>query len=378
MKNNEKTRVLHLISGDLWAGAEVQAAILLSWLTKNPALKLSAIIFNEGRLSQELKCLGIPVHIFKEKRYNPFWLFIKVKQVLSKEKVQILHTHRYKENIIGGLASLFSGVPYRVKTVHGLDEPLKGVQKMKANFYNFLDSWTTKFLFHRIIAVSSDIGGRLKKQHSGPPIVWIHNCVDLQKIKVNKSKIEVKRSLGIKEKLPVIGTAGRLVPIKGLDYLLQATPIMLSKFPGLKVLIVGEGPEREKLEKLASRLGVDSQVIFTGQREDVWDLIFAMDLFVLPSLSEGIPMALLEALALGVPVVASNVGGIPEVLAHRQTGLLVPTKDERALADACLCLLEHREKARLLADRGRKLVQDKFSAETMAQKVTHLYRSLIL
>ncbi|MGB8658693.1 MAG: glycosyltransferase [Candidatus Zixiibacteriota bacterium] len=377
MKKNKRIRVAHLISGDLWAGAEAQAAVLLSWLTKNPSLKLSAIIFNEGRLSQKLKCLGIPVYVFEEKRHNPFWLFMKVKQVLSKDKVQILHTHRYKENIIGGLASLFSGVPYRVKTVHGLDEPFRGIKKMKANFYNSLDKWTTKFTFHKIIAVSSHIGERLKKQHPGPPIVWIHNCVDLQKIKVSKSKIEVKRNLGVKEDSPLIGTAGRLVPVKGLDYLLKATTIMLRKFPDLKVLIIGEGADRKNLERLASELGVETKVTFAGQREDVYDLISAMDLFILPSLSEGIPMALLETLALGVPVVASNVGGITEVLVHGQTGFLVPARDETALADACLYLLKQRETAHLLADRGRKLVQGKFSAERMAQKVTHLYSSLI-
>jgi glycosyltransferase involved in cell wall biosynthesis len=377
-EENKGIRILHLISGDLWAGAETQAAILLSWLKKNPAFKLSAIVFNEGQLSQTLESLGIPVYVFREKRGNSFWLFLKVRRVLSKRQVQILHAHRYKENIIGGLASLFSGVPYRVKTVHGLNEPLKGLKKMKANLYYFLDRWITKLLFDRIIAVSSQIAEKLQYNFSGPRIVCIHNCVDLQKVKPSHSPLEVKKSLGIKEDSPLIGTAGRLVPVKGLDYLLKATPIMLERSSGLKVLIVGEGPERTNLERLASQWGIDSKVIFAGQREDVYDLISAMDLFVLPSLSEGIPMALLEALALGVPVLASHVGGIPEVLVQGQTGLLVPPRDEKALADACLYLLENKEKARLLADRGKKLVQDRFSAEIMAQKVTHLYQSLIL
>jgi glycosyltransferase involved in cell wall biosynthesis len=369
--------VLHLISGDLWAGAEAQAATLLSGLKKNPELKLSAIVFNEGPLSEKLKSLGIPVYIFKEKRCNSPWLFLRVKKVLSHNQVQILHTHRYKENIIGGLAAWFSGVPYRVKTVHGLEESFRGIQKIKANLYNLWDRWITRFLFDKIIAVSSHLAGRLQEEHLSVPIVHIHNCVDSEKIKVNKSKIEVKRDLKVIKDLPLIGTAGRLVPVKGLDYLLKATPLILGRLPRLKVLIVGEGPERNSLENLASRLGVDSQVIFTGQRGDVYDLISAMDLFVLPSLSEGIPMVLLEALTLGVPVVASQVGGIPEVLVHGQTGFLVPPRDEKALAHACQYILEHRKEAQLLSDRGRKLIQDKFSAEVMAQKVVHLYRSLI-
>jgi glycosyltransferase involved in cell wall biosynthesis len=201
--------------------------------------------------------------------------------------------------------------------------------------------------------------------------------VDLQKIKVNKSKIEVKRNLGIEGNSPLIGTAGRLVPVKGLDFLLKAAKIMQKKFPRLKVLIIGEGPERKNLESAASKLGIDSQLIFTGEREDVHDLIYAMDLFVLPSLSEGIPMVLLEALALEVPVVVSAVGGIPEVITHQFTGFLVSPKKEQALANACLHLLENKALANAVALKGKEIVKTKFSAEIMAQKVFRLYEVLV-
>lgn len=127
-EKNEEIRVLHLISGDLWAGAEAQAAILLSWLIRNPELKISAIIFNEGSLSQKLRELGIPTYVFQEKMCNSPWLLFKVKQIMSKNQIQILHTHRYKENIIGGIAAFLSGVPYRIKTVHGLNEPFGGIK----------------------------------------------------------------------------------------------------------------------------------------------------------------------------------------------------------------------------------------------------------
>jgi len=377
MKKNKRIRVLHLISGDLWAGAEAQAAILLSWLKRNPELELSAIIFNQGRLSRKLESIGIPVYVLDEKKCNSFRLFLKVRRVLSKHRVQVLHTHRYKENLIGGVAALFSGVPYLVKTVHGLDESFSGIKKIKANLYNFLDRWTTRFLFDKIIAVSSHMAERAEKELHAAPVACIHNGVDLQKIKVNKSKIEVKRNLGIEGNSPLIGTAGRLVPVKGLDFLLKAAKIMQKKFPRLKVLIIGEGPERKNLESAASKLGINSQLIFTGEREDVHDLIYAMDLFVLPSLSEGIPMVLLEALALEVPVVVSAVGGIPEVITHQFTGFLVSPKKEQALANACLHLLENKALANAVALKGKEIVKTKFSAEIMAQKVFRLYEVLV-
>jgi glycosyltransferase involved in cell wall biosynthesis len=376
MKRNKRIRVLHLISGDLWAGAEAHAEMLLSWLKRNPDLEVSAIIFNEGRLSQKLKSVDIPVYFLDEKRNSSLLLLMKIRQILSEERVQILHTHRYKENVIGGLAGSFSGVPHLVQTVHGLNEPFRGIKKIKANLYNLLDRWTTRFLFDKIIMVSSQQGERFKERFNGPRTVYIHNGVDLQKIKANKSKIEVRRDLGIDEDSPLVGTAGRLVPVKGLDYLLKATTIMQRKLPRLKVLIIGEGPEKKGLEDTVSKLGIDSQVIFAGEREDVYDLISAMDVLVLPSLSEGIPMVLLEALALEVPVVASAVGGIPEVITHRSTGFLVQPKEERALAEACLYLLQDKAHARALAHEGKKLIKTKFSAEVMAQKVFHLYEGL--
>lgn len=376
MKKNNKIRVLHLISGDLWAGAEAQAAILLSRLKRNPELKLSAIIFNEGRLSQKLKSLGIPVDVLDEKEHNSLMLLGKVRRILSRDRVQILHTHRYKENIIGGLAASFSGVPHLVQTVHGPNEPFQGIKKIKADSYNFLDRWVARFLFDEIIVVSSDLGEKLKQRLDGIPVAFIQNCVDLEKVKSNKSRIEVKRNLGIEEDSPLIGTAGRLVPVKGLHYLLKATSIMQRESPRLKVLIIGEGPERKRLESTAAKLELGSQAIFTGEREDVYDLIGAMDLFVLPSLSEGIPIVLLEALALEVPVIASAVGGIPEVITHQYTGFLVQPKEEQALASACLHLLENRTQAEALAREGKKLVETKFSAQIMAQKVFQLYEVL--
>jgi glycosyltransferase involved in cell wall biosynthesis len=376
MKKDKRIRVLHLISGDLWAGAEAQAEMLLSGLKRNPELELSAIIFNQGRLSQRLTSLGIPVYVLEEKDHNAFLLFRKVGQILSRERIQILHTHRYKENVIGGLAAWFSGVSCLVKTVHGSREPFVGIKKVKAVLYDLLDRWTTRFLFDKIIVVSSQLDQRLRQELPGCSIACIHNGVDLQKIRADKSRIEVKRGLGIEDGWPLIGTAGRLVPVKGLNCLLRAAEIMQRGSPRLKVLIIGQGPERESLEATVSELGIESQVIFTGEREDVHDLISAMDLFVLPSLSEGIPMVLLEALALEVPVVASAVGGIPEVITDQLTGFLVPPQKEEILADTCLYLLKNRELAQAVALEGKKLVETRFSTETMAEKVFQLYEVL--
>jgi glycosyltransferase involved in cell wall biosynthesis len=373
----KKIKVLHLISGDLWAGAEVQAFTLISELNKNPELKLSTITFNKGRLSQELKQLGLPTYVFDESKNNPFQLFSKVKKVLSHEKVQILHTHRYKENIIGGIAAKLFGNIQLVKTVHGLAEPFKGIKKTKQKFYNLLDQWITKLFFHKVIGVSNQISEKLKRELPNSKVVCIHNCIALERIKAEKPVIETKKELGIRFDSVIIGTVGRLVPVKGIEYLLKSAKILGEKFPDLRLLIVGDGPAKNQLQELAKKLGINSSVIFTGHRDDVLNLVSCLDVFVLPSLSEGIPMALLEAMAVGVPVVASNVGGIPEVLEDGKTGILIPARDEKIMANVCQNLLEHKETRELLAIKAKKVVEERFSAAAMAEKVAQIYRSLV-
>lgn len=146
--------------------------------------------------------------------------------------------------------------------------------------------------------------------------------------------------------------------------------------PGVRVLIAGDGPLRGQLEALAARLGISRQVLFVGARDDIYDLIAAMDIFVLPSLSEGVPMALLEAMALGTPVVATAVGGVPEIVTNRANGLLVPPRDECALADACLELALNRPWALTLAGRARRIVEDEFSRDANGRAVVDAYHSI--
>jgi glycosyltransferase involved in cell wall biosynthesis len=378
MTTGKRIKILHLISGDLWAGAESQALTLISSLNRKPELELLSITFNQGKLSQELRQLGIRTYVLDEKKNNVFQLFLKVRRILLEQKVEILHSHRYKENVIGGLAACFRRGPYLVKTVHGLVEPYKGIKKFKLGFYNFLDRWITRLLFHRVICVSHDISQKLRKELPNTEIICIRNCVDLERLKVGKHKKQTKRELGFEPDSPLIGTVGRLSPIKGMEYLLRASRILIERVPDLRVLIVGEGSERMVLVQLASKLGLDSHVAFTGHREDVLNLISAMDVFILPSLSEGIPMVLLETMALSVPIVATRVGGIPEILENGQTAFLVPPKDENALADACHYLLLHKKEAEMIAEQGAKKVRECFSAESMAQNVEQIYQHLTL
>jgi len=367
---------MHLISGDLWAGAEAQTASLLFHLKNDDRYQLSAIIYNYGRLAEDLANCGIPTFILDEQTNGLPKLFLKTCKLLQHNKVDLLHTHRYKENILGAFAAKLNKIPFLVRTVHGLPEPFTGYKRFKANFHIIIDSLVAKSLFDKTIAVSEEMRTELCKKLPPEQIVTIHNAVDIEKCKTQFDKLSMKRNLGIDDHSPVIGSVGRLVPIKGYKYFLKAAKLILKERSEVRFLLVGDGILKKELQKMANDLQVLQNFSFLGIRNDVLDIMNTMDIFLLPSLHEGISTALLEALALGLPVVATKVGGTPEVLEHGVSGFLVKPKDEKALAEHCLELLRNPSLMEKMSLEARKIVSLKFSAEKQAESVSQLYQNL--
>jgi glycosyltransferase involved in cell wall biosynthesis/protein-tyrosine-phosphatase len=371
-------RVCHIMSADLWAGAEVQVATVASYLVERPDVNLTAVLLNEGPLARELRRLGVSVTIVDETRYNAARILTRLTRFLRANEFEVVHTHRYKDNVLGAVAAKLAGVPHVIRTVHGLNEPTRGWARAKAWAYDALDRATLWCFADRIIAVSKRMAETLKESVRRPTaVIHIHNGVDLRKVKATRARDEVRRGLGIGSRALLIGTVGRLSPVKGHAYFLRAARLVLAQERDARFLVVGDGPLRDELVASAARLGVDRACLFLGPRTDVYDLVVAMDVFVLPSLDEGIPMALLEAMALGTPVVATAVGGIPEIVTHRTTGLLVKPRHERGLADACLELARDRDWAQTLTARARRVVEEEFSYERNGHALMEVYRHVI-
>ena len=371
-------RVCHVMTADLWAGAEVQVATALSYLSRRPDLQLSAVLFNEGRLARELRMLGIEVVVLDEQKLNGLDILVRLTRFLRQHPVDIVHTHRYKDTILGALAAKWTGVRHVVRTMHGLSEPLAGWTRAKFQAYEVLDKLTLWCAADRIIAVSRRMADTLKTSGYKPAsVTYIHNGVALSQLRPTRSREEVRRELGITPRTILIGTAGRLSPVKAHDCLLRAAKLILREERHAKFLIVGDGPLRGELIALAEQLGVRHECLFPGARADVYDLIAAMDVFVLPSLAEGIPMALLEAMALGRPVVATAVGGVPEIVTHRSNGLLIDPGDEAALATACLDLAVDRTRAQAIGGCARETIEEAFSHETNGRAVVETYREIV-
>jgi glycosyltransferase involved in cell wall biosynthesis/protein-tyrosine-phosphatase len=372
-----RLRVCHIMSADLWAGAEVQLATVASYLVERPEVELTAVLFNEGPLAYELRRLGVPVTVMDEHRRSAINILASLTRWLRNHSVDVVHTHRYKDTVLGAVAARLAGVRGVIRTVHGQSEPMRGWDWAKFKVYEVLDRLTLRCFADRIIAVSARMAASLEASgYKAGTVVTLHNGVDLRKVRSTRSRDDVRRELGIGPGTPLFGTVGRLSSVKGHGHFLRAAGLILQKERGARFLIVGDGPLRSELAAAATRLQIDHACSFLGARTDVYDLVAAMDVFILPSLDEGIPMALLEAMALGRPVVATAVGGIPEIVTHRATGLLVNARDERGLADACLELAGAPGWARALGGRARRVVEDAFSHEENGRAVVDAYRAL--
>lgn len=367
---------MHLLSGDLWAGAESQSCELITALHKLPGLEVSVLLFNHGELERRLSSHGVDVTVLDESRQNSIALCWQVKETLRRKGSSILHTHRYKENVLGAWAAKGAGVAHCVKTMHGRSEPFKGLKAAKAGLYGLLDRWATDMYFDRVICVTKDMADELRETFESRKVVYIHNGIDVAACVPRRSRSEVRAELGFSESAPVLIWAGRLVPIKGVPVLLEAARSVSKLNPGLRVLIAGDGPERAHLEEKSRALELAETVKFCGHRQDITDLVAASDALVLPSLGEGLPMIILEAMALGTPIVASNVGGMAEILEDGKSALLVPPNRPEELAAACLRLLRNKEEALALAQQARQIVNERFTVAVQAERMRALYQSL--
>lgn len=367
-------RILHLISSVGLFGAERVAVELSKSLKKTyhcePILGIISNVYNpHEEISEEAVKNDIPYTIFTCRSQLDLQLAFSVREFIKTNRVDILHCHGYKSNFYGLLAS--KGQVPSVTTNHNW---LTARWKLKA--YCFLDSLWIRF-FDRIVAVSNEVKeGMLKYKIPGKKIRVIDNGISLERFEKRVETRKIKTQLDFEEKTRVIGTVGSLVIEKGHIYLLEAAKQVLDVAKDLKFLIIGDGPLRKALEEKSEELGIKKDVIFMGQRKDIPELLTVMDIFVLPSVKEGLPVALLEAMAAKRPVVATRVGAIPRVIKSQDIGILVEPKDISGLRDALATLIDDSERMNLLAGGGFRRVSMDFSSDEMCKHYLELYNEI--
>jgi len=373
---DQKITVCHIASGDLWAGAEVQAYTLLSALKDEKEFAVLAVVLNEARLAEQLRAEGVETIVIDETQHSFRQILKALKEKLKSRHIDIIHSHRYKENILAAQLKKAGLARYLVQTVHGSGERFKGFSRLKMKIYSYLNKRQTRRYFDRVITVSDDILREYENKFPKGRAITVHNAVDIAHIRPTRTVAEIRRDLNIGLNSPVIGTAGRLVPVKGYDLFLEAARFIIEDKPQAVILIAGDGPLMEELKQKAISLGIDNNVRFLGFREDIIDILNCFDIFVMSSHHEGIPMVLLEAMALQKPVVSTAVGGVREVIEDNLSGLLVKPGDVRALALACLIVLNRPETRTKLSLGAQKRIDEEFSVTIQKKRILELYGDL--
>ncbi|MFA5373693.1 MAG: glycosyltransferase family 4 protein [Candidatus Omnitrophota bacterium] len=310
--------------------------------------------------------------------FDDIMAFFKLYRVFRETGFDVVHTHTAKAGALARIAAYFAGVPAIIHTPHG------------HNFYGYFNAFFSVLvrIIEKLLGCFTDrimvLTELEKSDHikyrvaNRGKLVLISQGLDLSGFDPdNKNNISVKESLGISGNFLVAGFVGRLEPVKGPQYFIKAAKKILEKREGVKFVLSGEGSLRRELEEAVASWGLSEQIVFLGWQENIPGIMSAMDMLVLPSLNEAVGIVLIEAQSLGIPVVASNVGGIPEVVKDGQTGLLVAQADPDALAQAMLKLLSDPALRRSMSGSALAWCRDRFKAEAMVDKVTRMYEEVL-
>ena len=313
-------------------------------------------------------------YISRKKFFRAFNLYIiyKLSRLLKRKKVDILHCHRHQATIYGTLAAKLAGVPIVFSHVHGIDR----TKNWRRGFINYVVlRWVNKFL-----TVGESVKEDVIKTNPvvrAEQVLSLGNSIEYEIFAdVQVSKEQAKKQIGLQADSFVFGTLARMAPNKGQIYLIRAFEKVQKALPSAQLVFIGDGRLRGELESQAQRL-VPNCVHFLGHREDVPQLLKAIDVYVQPSIgSEGLPKGLLEAMAVGVPCIASSVGAVPEIITNNQTGYLVQPKDENALSQAMIELTKMPE-AQLneMIERARQRVRSEYRHEVVIKRLENIYKT---
>jgi glycosyltransferase involved in cell wall biosynthesis len=325
----------------------------------------------KGVLAGELEAKGILMREFNFEGGLSFASVKKLVRELKKEKFSIIHSHGLFPSVWARVAAIFAGIPVRIDHCHSTYYGLCLKDRIKLRLLSF---YTTA-----IVTVSQ--AAQKSLIYIGIPrhkIKVIYNGID--DIALDKAGVreKVRAALGLAGDDFVIACLGRLVAMKGQRYLIEALIEVRKRHVRCKCLIIGDGPERERLQNQVKKLGLDGVVYFLGLRRDIPDLLSAAELLIVPSvLREGLPLVLIEAEAMSLPILATDIGGIPEVVERGGNGFVVEPGNAGALAGKILYLIEHPEQLRSMARRSREIWESKFTKAEMMGNIEQFYREML-
>jgi glycosyltransferase involved in cell wall biosynthesis len=369
--------VLYLMPWLIVGGAENQVVQLLRFMDRKRFRPVTCCIREPGSLTEEVEALGITTYCLGMRPKYGYQVVAAVKKILEivrKERIEILQAMEFNARVLGTIAAKLAGVPVNLAAEHYTGEWREPV------FKKVTKRLTVPFI-DRVICVAESQRDYLVRDRGFPPekIEVIHNGIDLAKFDPRAPARLRKSDFSIPEDSPVVGIVAALRPEKAHHIFLKAAKRIAEKSGNARFMIVGDGERRGELERLARELGIAEKTVFTGVRKDVPEVLRLMDVTVLSSypVVETFPVSLLEAMAMEVPVVATAVSGIPEMVDDGVNGFLTPVGDDEALAGAVSRLLADPAMARRMGALGRKKVAENFTIQRTAEKTQDFYTALL-
>ena len=370
----EKIKIFYAITKGNWGGAQKYVYDLATHLSAEE-FSVSVISGQPGVLCEKLTAQNIPVYTLESlnrdisfsRDLSSFWALLKI---LREHKPDILHLNSPKIGLLGVLAGRLAGVKKIIYTSHGWPF-LENRSWFSKIFFKIL-CWKIVLLSHETILISQTEKSLIKNW------LFVQNKLrvvynGIENINFLDKKL-AREKLNLPETSLVLGTIGELHNNKGLNYLIDAMAEIREQFPTLLCVIIGEGEEREKLEKQITYNQLRNQITLTGNIPNAASLLPAFDIFVLPSIKEGLPYVILEAGLAGVPVIASDVGGIHEVIAPEKTGLLTEPKNVPDLILKIQNLISEPETQKVYGENLKQKVKTGFSLEKMVERTVRIYR----
>lgn len=311
------------------------------------------------------------LNIKTKNELNPklFFALSPLEKIVRENAIDVIHAHSRVTQVLAGILSKRTGIPV-VTTCHGYFKRRLGRRIFPA--------WGDL-----TIAISQGVAEHLYRDFKLPEdkVLTVNNAVDIDELDhayVSHDPEETKKSYGFQAADCVVGVVARLVADKGHEYLFRAVPLLVQEFPGIKLLIVGDGRERKKLERFSIELGIKDRVFFTGNVQDISKPLAAIDIFTLPATwREGFGLSVIEAMTCRKPVVVSNIWALNSLVNHRVTGILVEPKQSQLLADAIKFLIKNPAEAKKITSAARKKVEENFTISRMAQELKTIYERAV-
>lgn len=335
-------------------------------------------IKNGNPIANDLRALGVPVDEVLIPYLRDVTALPRLYRYLKDVKADLVHTQLELSDIMGNIAAKFMRLP-SVSTMHTM--PSQDM-KLKSRLHQSVELFALRHFCNKVISVSEEARKFYLEISNLLPenLLTIYNGIDLShfdNLDHQKARVDVRREFGLPENAKILVTVAVLREFKGIQFMIRALPSVVSKDPDIYYLVVGDGAYRSSLEGEVELAKMRDRVIFAGQRSDIPQLLAASDVFVLPTLTEALPTVLAEAMAARLPIIASSVGGVPEMIAEKENGLLLTAGDVDGLVSASVSLMADEGLRRAMGGRGEKIVNEKFNIHVQVDKLKDLYMGLI-